>query len=359
MFRGGSLAVVLAAAQLAFPAVPVGARPAIASGQIQSGPIPFSGGRPPAWCRSGPGLRAGALPPVVDLRACDLRGKLIKGTNGAAAVVPRDGGSVTAHLLRRDGTADLRIRVDPRAWTATIAEDRILLPEGRPREVRTASGACSDRAYKTGNSKWRRGSAVSWHYYRGTVNDSGLGARRAAKALRRGVSGAVAGRTDCVPGAKSYRRKPDIRQRYAGTTPARPNVGGAGECQDRDGTNSFGWADLATLEADALAVTCLWHRGGVTLESDMALQTRGKRWWTPRVPRNGGPQPVPGCPSGRYEAVSVATHETLHALGLQHIEGKRHENLSMSPFVRPCDDRAATLGKGDHRGLLALYGVRR
>jgi hypothetical protein len=190
------------------------------------------------------------------------------------------------------------------------------------------------------------------------VNDSGLGARRALKAVRRGVSGAVGVRTDCVPGAKSYRPKPDIRQRYTGQTADRPDVGGAGACENRNGVNSFGWTALATLEADALAVTCIWHSGGVIRESDMAVQTHKKRWWTPRVPRNGGPQPVPGCPSGRYEAVSVVTHETLHALGLQHIEGTRHENLSMSPFVRPCDDRAATLGKGDYLGLIKLYGRR-
>ncbi|MFI0351832.1 matrixin family metalloprotease [Actinomadura sp. 9N407] len=314
--------------------------------------------RPPDWCGSGPGLRAGALPPVVDLRECDLRGKLIKGVNGVAAVVPRDGGSVVAHMLHRHEASDLEIRVDAEARTATITENRIALPGGRPREVRTTSGGCSDKAYKLGTSKWRRGTAISWHYHRGTVKDSGLGARRAAKAVRRGVSGAVGGRTDCVGGSKSFRPKPDIRQRYAGTTGARPNIGGAGDCGDRDGTNSFGWTDLSSMEADALAVTCLWHVGGTTQESDLALQTRGKRWWTPRVPRRGGPQPIPGCPSGRYEAVSVTTHEMLHALGLQHIEGTRHENLSMSPFVRPCDDRAATLGKGDHRGLIKLYGAR-
>ncbi|MFB4319660.1 hypothetical protein [Actinomadura sp. 21ATH] len=314
---------------------------------------------PPGWCAPGPGLRAGALPRVVDLRSCDLRGRLVKGANGAAVRVPRDGGSVAAHLLRRDGATELEIRVDPAARTATITEGASRLPADRPRHVRTTAGGCTDDGRRLGTSRWRRGSTVSWHYYRGTVRDSGLSARRAARAVRRGVAGAFGVRTDCVKGARSFHPKPDIRQRYAGTTAKRPNVDPAGACEARDGVNAFGWDALARLEADALAVTCLWHRAGGTLESDMAVQTRGKRWWTPRVPRRGGPQPVPGCPSGRYEAVAVVTHETLHALGLRHIEGKRHEWLSMSPFVHLCDDRAATLGKGDHRGLIELYGARR
>ncbi|WP_344593058.1 matrixin family metalloprotease [Actinomadura vinacea] len=334
MLRMRSLAVAMAAAGCAAPAPPALAGPAVAD-----------------RCRP---LEAGALPQVVELDRCDVRGRVIRGVSGAAATVPADGTSVTARTLRPEGTAELEIRVDGKARTATIVERP---PEARPHPAAAPLRACSDTARRLATVRWPRGSRIDWHYYQGSAAHSGMRPALAATAVRRGVSGAVNARTDCVRGSTTYRPKPDIGQRYAGTTRAYPNIGGPGDCRDRDGVNSFGYATLSTVDADALAVTCTWHVGGTILEGDIAIQTNGKRWWTPRSQRRGSAQPVPGCPAGRYEAVSVITHEMLHVLGLQHYEGARHQNLSMSPYVRTCDDRAATLGRGDYQGLIALYGA--
>ncbi|MFC5754773.1 hypothetical protein [Actinomadura rugatobispora] len=355
-FRTGSPAGSLsaAAALTAFTAA------ACAIPATADGPVPGAReARPPAWCRPGPGLRAGALPRIVDLFQCDVRGRVIRGTSGVAATVPHDGSSVTSRLLRRHGAAELRIDVDAEAGTATIVERRARIPEGRPRQAALAPlPACTDTARKLGPDRWPRGTRISWHYYPGSVAFSGMPAGSGAGAFRRGVRRAVDVRTDCVRGSLSYSPKPDIYQRYAGRTDSPPNILGPGACQSRNGINSFGWAELRTPDRDILAVTCTWHVGNVIREADMAVQTQGKRWWTTRAPRRGGAQPVPGCPEGRYEAVSVVTHEMLHVLGLQHIDGVRHQNLSMSPYVRPCDDRDATLGLGDYLGLIDLYGAR-
>ncbi|XVQ10232.1 matrixin family metalloprotease [Spirillospora sp. CA-255316] len=355
-FRAGSPAASLTAAVAvtAFTAAAC-AIPATADGPVWDA----EAARPPDWCRPGPGLQAGAMPQVVDLDQCDVRGRVIRGTGGAAAAVPHDGSSVTAHLLRRHGASELEVDVDAEAGTATIVERRLQIPEGRPRQARAPLPACSDTARRLGPVQWPRGTRIYWHYHPGTVARSGIPAGLAATAFSRGVSGAVNARTDCVAGAPAYSPKPDIFARYAGRTAARPNILGPGACQARNGINSFGWTELATAAADTLAVTCTWHVGSVIREADMAVQTRGKRWWTPRTPRRSSAQPVPGCPAGRYEAVSVITHEMLHVLGLQHIEGSRHQNLSMSPYVRTCDDRAATLGSGDYQGLIDLYGAAR
>jgi hypothetical protein len=353
-FRTGSPAASLtaAAAVTAFTAAAC-AIPATADGPAWDADAV----RPPDWCRPGPGLRAAAMPRVVELDQCDVRGRVIRGTGGAAAAVPHDGSSVTAHLLRRHGASELAIDVDDEAGTATIAERRLQIPEGRPRQARPPLPACSDTARRLGTVRWPRGTRIAWRYYPGTVAYSGMSAALAATAFSRGVSGAVNARTDCVRGSLAYSPKPDIGQRYAGRTTARPNITGPGACQTRNGINSFGWTELATTDPDTLAVTCTWHIGSAIREADMAVQTRGKLWWTTRTPRRASTQPVPGCPAGRYEAVSVVTHEMLHVLGLQHIEGSRHQNLAMSPYVRTCDDRAATLGRGDHLGLIDLYGT--
>ena len=323
---------------------------------------PAGASPPPDRCGPGPGLRAAALPRVVDLDRCDVRGRLVRGTGGVAAAVPRDGSSVTARLLHRHGAAELRISVNARAGTATIVERRVRFratpPTARPMAKGSAPlPACADTGRRLGPVRWPRGTRIRWHYHPGTVARSGMPSTLAAIAFSRGVSGAVRGRTDCVTGARAYSPAPNITERFAGRTSAPPNIRGPGDCRARDGVNSFGWADLATTDPDTLAVTCTWHVGSAIREADIAVQTRGKRWWTTRRPR-GGAQPVPGCPAGRYEAVSVITHEMLHVLGLRHIEGARHQNLSMSPYVRTCDDRAATLGRGDHLGLLDLYGAR-
>ncbi|GAA1884172.1 matrixin family metalloprotease [Actinomadura bangladeshensis] len=293
----------------------------------------------PAWCRPGGTLSARAMPRRVKIADCDLRGRTVRGPNGLAAVVPADGTSLVAHELRTDGAAELRIRVDERDGEITIDARGGRVPQGRPRGFRAPAAACADGTHRSEPSKWPKGTTVQWRYSAGT---SGLSRDPIAK----GIANVVGSRTDCDPGGR-FTPPPDIAEHYAGQAAQPPNVTGAADCGKRDGANTFGWQAMPDAGRDVLAATCTWFKGTATVESDMALQTQGKRWWT-----DGS------CPAGSYSAEAVATHESGHVLGLAHVEGIEHENLTMAPSIASCDGGPATLGKGDHDGLIALYGGR-
>ncbi|QKW33244.1 matrixin family metalloprotease [Actinomadura sp. NAK00032] len=294
--------------------------------------------RAPAWCKPGGTLSARTMPQRVKIADCDLRGRAVRGANGLTAVVPSDGTSLVAHALRTDGGAELRIRVDERAGLVTIGTRGGRAPHGRPRAFRAPASACADGAHRAGPSKWRKGTAVQWHYYAGTA-----GLPRGPIAT--GVSNMVNAHTDCNGGR--FAPLPDVGARYAGQGNRPPNVTSAAACAKRDRVNTFGWLSLQSAENDVLAATCTWHLGSTTVETDMALQVRGKKWWTSGT-----------CPAGAYSAEAVATHEAGHVFGLTHVEGIEHENLTMAPALASCDTSPTTLGKGDYDGLIALYGGR-
>ncbi|MFG2019190.1 matrixin family metalloprotease [Actinomadura geliboluensis] len=292
----------------------------------------------PAWCKPGGTLSARTMPQRVRIADCDLRGRAVRGANGLTAVVPSDGTSLVAHALRTDGGAELRIRVDERAGLITLDTRGGRAPHGRPRGFRAPAAACADGTHRAEPSKWRKGAAVQWHYYAGAA-----GLSRAPIAA--GVSNMANARTDCNGGRFSL--LPDVGENYAGQANRPPNVTGAAACGKRDRVNTFGWLSMQGADNDVLAATCTWYLGSATVETDMALQVRGKKWWT------GGT-----CPAGAYSAEAVATHEAGHVFGLAHVEGIEHENLTMAPALASCDRGPATLGRGDYNGLIALYGGR-
>ncbi|MEU8117779.1 matrixin family metalloprotease [Spirillospora sp. NPDC049024] len=295
--------------------------------------------RPPTWCRPGGMLTARTMPQKIKIADCDLRGRTVRGANGLAAVVPSDGTSLVAHTLRTDGGAELRIEVDDRAGEISIGTHAGREPAGRPRRFRAPSDGCKDDAYRPEPSKWPKGTAVRWNYYAGA-------ARLPRKPIADGVANMAGARTDCT-GAGRFTPPPAVTERYAGETNRRPNVTGGATCGTRDGVNTFGWLAMPNADTPVLAATCAWFNGPTTVETDMAVQAQGKRWWT------GGT-----CPAGHYSAEGVATHEAGHVFGLAHVEGTEHAGLAMTPFLRSCDDGPTTLGKGDYEGLIALYGRR-
>jgi predicted Zn-dependent protease len=63
--------------------------------------------------------------------------------------------------------------------------------------------------------------------------------------------------------------------------------------------------------------------------------------------------PGPACRRS-YDLQSVATHEFGHALGLGHVS---NPSLTMHHFAPYCSTAPRTLGRGDVRGLRALYGL--
>lgn len=293
----------------------------------------------PAWCKPGGTLSARAMPQKVRIADCDLRGRTVRGANGLAAVVPADGTSLVAHSLRASGATGMRIRVDDRAGEVTITTLGGRVPEGRPRASRAPTDPCGDGTHRLEPSKWPKGGTVEWRYHPGTTGQPRSG-------VAKGVSNMVLANTDCN-GERRFTPPPDVHERYSGVSGNGPNVTAEASCDDRDRVNTFGWKSMTGAESDVLAATCIWFRGTTTVETDMALQEHAKNWWTSGT-----------CTAGSYSVEAVATHEAGHVLGLAHVEGADHSNLTMAPSVTSCDNAPATLGKGDHAGLIALYGGR-
>ncbi|WP_165964430.1 matrixin family metalloprotease [Actinomadura sp. KC216] len=295
--------------------------------------------RPPAWCETGGTLSARAMPQKVRIADCDLRGRAIRGPNGLTAVVPADGTSLVAHSLRTRGASGLRILVDEQAGEITITTRGGRVPEGRPRTSRAPQDACKDGTYESEPSTWPKGGTVRWRYHAGR-------ARLPRTAVAKGVANMVNANTDCTDEGR-FTPPPDIGERYSGESATGPNVTRDAACGTRDRVNTFGGKAMTGAESDVLAATCIWFVGKRTVETDMALQEHGKRWWS------GGL-----CIPGSYSIEAVVTHEMGHVLGLAHVEGAEHANLTMAPAVAACDNGLATLGKGDYDGLISLYGPR-
>ncbi|MEU8803312.1 matrixin family metalloprotease [Spirillospora sp. NPDC048819] len=292
----------------------------------------------PAWCKPGGILSARALPQRIKIADCDLRGRTVRGANGLAATVPTDGTSLVAHSLRTNGATDLRIEVDDRAGEVIITGRGERVPEARPRGSRAPVNPCADGAHRLQPSTWLRGTKVQWHYYPGTRGLPGTG-------INKGVSNMADARTDC--GGGRFTPPPDIGEYYAGRTGNAPNITGRATCGTRDKSNTFGWLRMSGTANNVLAATCIWYVGKTTIETDMALQEQGTKWWS------GGK-----CRPGSYSVEAVATHEAGHVFGLAHVPGAAHAGLTMAPSIGSCDNGPATLAKGDYAGLIALYGGR-
>ncbi|WP_067480093.1 matrixin family metalloprotease [Actinomadura hibisca] len=316
-------------------------------------PATPAGDDPPRWCPAQGVLRADELPRTVRLSDCDLRDRVVRGTRGASVTVPRENLTVAASSLHVDGSSNLRVRVDGTAGTVEITQERTATAPAQRGAAADPLDACSDDAWTSSASAWPKGSTVKWKYYVNRRIEGGITNAQARRAVRSGVTNAFDARTDCGD-ADQFSPLPNIFEDYTGKTWRRPNVDGRGSCTSRNGVNSFGWVSLAGLPESTLAVACTWQGWNSTIEADVALQSNGKKWWY----FGGDGQSDAQCPAGHYDPASVVTHETLHALGLGHVEGDKHANLTMAPVIRACDDRVSTLGRGDYEGLIKLYGPR-
>ncbi|MQY03673.1 hypothetical protein [Actinomadura macrotermitis] len=308
------------------------------------------------WCGTGPVLQADAMPRRVTPAQCRLAGRTLRSAAGASAVAPTDGTTVTAHLLRPDGAAELRISPDPETGGYTVSHDFAGLTP--PTGDRAAPlDPCTDTEHKVSPTAWPKGATIKWRYYAGTAKNGGLGLRHPFRAISRGIVNAVNAHTDCNQ-PDGLGPKPNIFEHFDGDTDKAPNIGDEGTCRQRDSVNSFGWKRAAGLQTFILGMTCTWEIDHRTVEGDTALPDQPGMWWEPGDDRRGARAPLPGCPPNHYIPSAVATHEALHVLGLEHVEGARHAALTMTPALASCDDGAATLGKGDYDGLIELYGPR-
>ncbi|MFI0451437.1 matrixin family metalloprotease [Actinomadura sp. 6N118] len=310
----------------------------------------------PSWCKGGGPLDAQSLPSSVSLGECDLRSRVIQGLHGVRVEVPPRGSdvvAVTGHALQTNGGSTLTVRVTPNQRTVSIDQQSLGYVDGRPQNSSAPQDACRDTSYSAGLSSWKKGSTIDWKFSkRQDIN----GVPDEESVVSDAVTRAVTASTDCTT-KKYFEPLPNIRERFAGTTTAAPNIN-AGACSKRDGTNAIGWTRMADVESGTLALSCIWQTWRNIVEGDIALQSHGKDWWVSGNSDAADSDALSACPAGSFNATSAVVHEMLHVLGLKHVRGKKHSNLTMAPTMKPCDEGPATLGLGDYRGLMALYGAR-
>lgn len=154
--------------------------------------------------------------------------------------------------------------------------------------------------------------------------------------IERSVSNITDARNDCgIPDNVSAQHV------YDGRTTTNPGITRWATCRRSDGWNLVGFG---RLPRGVLAVTCTDIRHGRIVEADMLINNRYS--WA-----------VSAAKCFRQELLEpTVTHEFGHVFGLGHVGERRHPLLTMSTTSDgPCSNEASTLGRGDIRGLEALY----
>lgn len=133
---------------------------------------------------------------------------------------------------------------------------------------------------------------------------------------------------------------------YLGTT-RKPASLCVGRGADSVNSVSFGPAPIGMLGLACSAWTISGTGKRVTVESDMRL-TQGISWTL-----------QPDAPTCRQnvdiDLVGVVAHEAGHVFGLDHAEGVKGLNQTMSPSSTACNGASRTLGRGDVIALRKLY----
>ena len=142
----------------------------------------------------------------------------------------------------------------------------------------------------------------------------------------------------------------DATQTYLGETSAGPNISRSGDdvfCDPGDGQNVVGWGPLPP---DILGVACVYSRQSTPtsweiVEADIRIRP-SEEWFA-------GTTVPSGCTNG-LSLRSVATHEFGHVFGLGHAVPACSEQV-MKPTASLCEVELSDFGRGDIRGLRALY----
>ena len=239
--------------------------------------------------------------------------------------------------LASTGTYYLQAAVTQADLTAGKFAAHVWLSNGEMRPDGTPP--CDSRAYKLVEDMAPR-KPFKWRFHAASTPPS-LTRTQALRGIKQGMGIIANARNDC-----GLADTVSARHAYLGTT-SKP----ASLCLGRgtDGVNSvsFGSAPVGMLgfACSAWSITATGKRH--TVESDMRLTKAIE--WTMR----------PDAPSCRQnvdiDLVGVVAHETGHVFGLDHAEGVKGLNQTMSPSSGACNGAARTLGRGDVVALRKLY----
>ena len=196
-----------------------------------------------------------------------------------------------------------------------------------------AAQTCTDGGYAL--SGWKD-AGFRWYY-----NPAG-----APAAVRSSAGSAITNATVALTRACGQKQI-GLNPTFAGQTGTAPQIGAAGNCTGNDRKNVIGFR---AGSGRWLGMTCTYFRTvsgkKIVTGTDTALNTQYAFFTS-----------TARC-SNAYDLTSVVLHERGHSLGLNHVNQGAHASAVMTPALAPCSIGKRTLGLGDYRGLVALYGTR-
>lgn len=264
---------------------------------------------------------------------------------GMRLQAPAPGYGIALTAVTVDGRGfQLVAETDQQGVTRIVHPGTVASPAAARTGVAASRDACRDGMHRETGFRWTR--PWAWRF-RASSPPQGIGRAQALADLKSAVRTITSARNDCG--------RPDrvsARATYLGRTSAKPGVRVTARLEvicDRDGASVVGFGSLPRGIA---GMTCTTYaqvggRWKPAIESDVLLNKRHHGW----------ARRASSCSVARDEVVlrSVAAHEFGHVFGLDHVPESSHGNLTMSESIRPCDDSAFTLGKGDILGLERLY----
>ena len=264
--------------------------------------------------------------------------------DGVGVTVPPPGTGVTASAMTATGEEDLTVLTGEDGTVRVIRDPEVSHSEQASQASGAVRGAnpcpncpkaCRDGAYAL--LSYKVSSTFQWFYNRES-SPSSVSADNAQSEIVQAFNNLANQKNNC-----SLSDQVSATHKFMGDTTATTNITPNFQCQQNDGQSTVAFDNL-----NGPAVTCAWYstssgrpvtNADVRIDEDMSWTI-----WPGLIICNR-----------QWDVQGMVTHEAGHVFGLSHVSPS-HGNLTMSTYGLPdCSKAYRTWGKGDVRGLRALY----
>lgn len=298
-------------------------------------------------------IEAATAGSVLRPHGCSLQGVVVV-DQGVGVTIPGPGRGVIATASALDGSdpwLEVRTRLDGSVQITRgqdLTESRAAAPVTRgnvsqgPDPCTNCTTACRDSSFVLGGYIIDTSAGpYEWFFNRSTTPNGGrLSPDKAEAAFKQAESILENSKNNC-----KMADQVDFDGSYEGDTTSTATMNSSGVCLLP--TDGISVVDFGSVGFPAL--TCAYTTVGaghdLVIDADVRLQKTAS--WTT--------DPKGTACFIDYDLVGIASHEFGHRVGLAHVS-VAHGNQSMSLFGLPnCSKAYRTWGKGDVKGLRALY----
>lgn len=286
------------------------------------------------------------LPTTIRGEDCALVGKTVSdGTN--SLVIPPIRHAAGVDRMTTDGAYILQVSTRDDGSVDVNDGDPLQSPTGASVSLdlvghNNSPTACDDPAYAHLGFKE---SDTHAYWINVEYRPFNLTAAEVEDAMAFGYVSNVASYNNC-----SLADEVSATQRYEGRTKTRAewdyNNDSCEGFLSRDAKNVSDWGLIKDTKTLGIACTLsVWAVTHYELTEADVIYDYAHDWFVK----------MPSPCNSQYDVYSIAAHEAGHVFGLGHVAEDTHGHLTMSTKIESCTRYARTLGKGDVRGLRALY----